>query len=257
MAERVSSKLGRQTPMSQTAISTENITLTVADGTSVNAYVARPTEPGSYPGLIVCQEAFGVNAHIRDLVERFAREGYVAIAPELFQRTAEGFDGDYGDFPSVMPHYGAVTDEGLTFDLQAAHGWLVETLGEDAPTAAIGYCLGGKTAFLASMVIPIRAAVSYYGGGIAPSPFGSGLLGRVSEVKAPVLLHWGGKDAHLGPETVAAVSSALTEAGKPFVSVAYSEADHAFFRDVWPSYHAESAAESLAITRAFLATHLG
>jgi carboxymethylenebutenolidase len=232
-------------------ITTLAVRLSAADGTELNAYTARPAEPGNYPGLIVCQEAFGVNAHIRDLVERFAREGYVAIAPELFHRTAEGFDGDYGDFPSVMPHYGAVTDEGLAHDLRASHDWLVANLGVGAPTAAIGYCLGGKTAFLASMVLPVRAAVSYYGGGIAP-----GLLARVDEVAAPVLLHWGGRDAHLGPDVVAAVSAALTAAGKPFVSVVYSEADHGFFRDVWPSYHAESAAESWALTLAFLDKHL-
>jgi carboxymethylenebutenolidase len=77
---------------------TEWITLNVADGTTMRAYVARPQDANQHTGLLVYQEAFGVNAHIRDVTERFAREGYVAVAPELFHRTAPGFEGGYDNF---------------------------------------------------------------------------------------------------------------------------------------------------------------
>jgi len=83
-------------------INIEKHTLAVADGSSMQAFVARPDEKGSFPGVLVFQEAFGVNAHIRDVTQRIAREGYVAIAPELFHRsTAPGFEGRYDDFQSV------------------------------------------------------------------------------------------------------------------------------------------------------------
>ncbi len=84
-------------------IATQRVTLQVADGTSMNAYTARPAEEGKFPGILVFQEAFGVNAHIRDITERIAREGYVAIAPELFHRTAPGFEGSYTDRATIMP----------------------------------------------------------------------------------------------------------------------------------------------------------
>jgi carboxymethylenebutenolidase len=82
---------------------TEYVTLPVSDGTSMRAYVARP-EGNPKGGLLVIQEAFGVNEHIRDLAERFAREGYLAIAPEMFHRTAPGLEAGYTDFSVVAPH---------------------------------------------------------------------------------------------------------------------------------------------------------
>ena len=92
-------------------INPETVTLPVSDGTTLPAYVARPEEDGPHPGLLVFQEAFGVNAHIRDVTERFARAGYVAIAPALFHRTDPDFEGSYTDFGAVMPHMQALTDE--------------------------------------------------------------------------------------------------------------------------------------------------
>ena len=92
------------------AVKTETVNLQVADGTAMNAFVATPGGDARRPGLLVFQEAFGVNAHIRDVAERFARQGYVAIAPELFHRTAPGFEGAYNDFPILRAaHAGAYT----------------------------------------------------------------------------------------------------------------------------------------------------
>src|ERR1700681_2698698 len=105
-------------------IRTEYVTLPVNDGTSMRAYVAGPATP-STTGLLVMQEAFGVNAHIRDVTERFAREGYLAIAPELFHRTGAGFEGAYDDFPSVMGHMRALTGGGMEADFRAAYDWLL------------------------------------------------------------------------------------------------------------------------------------
>src|SRR5271169_4176779 len=106
-------------------ITTQHTILKANDGTQLRCYAARPAQEGHYPGLIVNQEAFGVNAHIRDVTERFARQGYVAIAPEYFHRTAPaGFEARYDDFPSVMEHIRGLTNEGMESDIIAAHDWL-------------------------------------------------------------------------------------------------------------------------------------
>jgi carboxymethylenebutenolidase len=228
---------------------TEYVTLSVSDGTSMRAYVARPSgTPRS--ALLVFQEAFGVNAHIRDVTERFAREGYLAISPELFHRTAPGLEAGYTDFPAVMPHLQALTDAGLAADIQAAYGWL-KSAGKNLPTGAIGYCMGGRTAFLAALTVPLACAISYYGGGIAPS-----LLDRVKDLGAPLLFFWGGKDHHIPQEQVSSVIGALRAAGKPYTNVEISDADHGFFCDARASYSAAAAAQAWPLTLAFLNMHL-
>src|SRR5207244_3668042 len=123
--------------------------VSVADGTIMRLYVARPPRAGRHPGILVLQEAFGVNAHIRDVTERFAREGFLAVAPEMFHRTAPGFETGYDDFSVVLPHMDALTVKGMSADLQAAHRWLVsEGEVEASRVAAVGYCMGGSVAFL-------------------------------------------------------------------------------------------------------------
>src|ERR1043165_4646121 len=105
-------------------IRTDFVTLSVNDGTSMRAYVARPSASPAKNGLIVAQEAFGVNAHIRDVTERFAREGYVAIAPELFHRTAPGFDCRYDEFPTAMGQLQKLKSPEIEADMRGAHDWL-------------------------------------------------------------------------------------------------------------------------------------
>jgi carboxymethylenebutenolidase len=236
---------------------TEYIELTVAgEGSSMRAYVARP-EGAPKAALMVFQEAFGVNAHIRDVAERFAREGYLAIAPELFHRTAPGLEAGYADFGLVRPHIQALTDPGLEADMRAVWDWLKNGSGfPDLPIGAVGYCMGGRCACQASIILPLACGVSYYGGGIAPSPHFPALTDRVKDLQAPMLFFWGGLDQHLGPDTVQVVNQALREAGKPFVNVEFSFAGHGFFCDARPSYNAEAAEEAWALTLAFLGRHL-
>jgi carboxymethylenebutenolidase len=228
------------------------VELSVNDGTTMRAWVARPKEEGAYPALLVFQEAFGVNAHIRDIAGRFAREGFVAVAPELFHRTAAGFDGRYDDFPSAVPHMKALNDASMGADLRAAHDWVRGSIGAELPIFAIGYCMGGRAAFLAALTLPLAGAISYYGGGIAPNASNPGLLGRASGIQAPLLLFWGGRDKHIPPEQVRAVTDALRAAGKNFVNVEISNADHAFFCDARSSYSPAAALLAWPLTLAFL-----
>jgi len=180
----------------------------------------------------------------------------VVIAPELFHRTAApGFEGRYDDFPSVAPHMRAMKEDALEADERAAYDWLRENIANDALISAIGYCMGGRAAFLAGLTLPLASAVSYYGGGIAPNPSTPGLLGRAAELQCPILLFWGGKDKHITPEQRRAVNDTLTAEGKDFVQVEISDADHGFFCDARPSYSPMAAALAWPLTLAFLKTH--
>lgn len=234
---------------------TEYVTLAVADGSSMRAYVARPAGAPK-AGLIVFQEAFGVNAHIRDLAERYAKEGYLAISPELFHRTAPGLEAGYTDFGAVAPHMQALTDPGLEADISATWGWLKNGSGVSGlAISAVGYCMGGRCATQAAILFPLECGISYYGGGIAPSPFFPSLMDRLKDLQAPMLFFWGGLDQHIGQEQVQAVKGALQDAKKTFVNVEFSFADHGFFCDARASYNAEAAAEAWALTLAFLNQH--
>ncbi len=164
----------------------------------MDAHVARPNHPGRRAGMMVFQEAFGVNSHIRKVAGRLAAEGFVSIAPELFHRTAPGFEGDYANFQPAMQHIRAMTLEGIEADVRAAFEWLAQTPDVQANMIhAVGFCMGGRVAFLANSILPLNKAISYYGGGIAPD-----LLPRVAAIKAPMLFFWGGRgQAH--PERTA------------------------------------------------------
>src|ERR1700742_163470 len=236
-------------------IRSEYVELKVSDGTTMQAWTARPVDGGSLPGLLVFQEAFGVNAHIRDVTQRFAREGFVAIAPELFHRTAAGFEGRYDAFPTTVPHMSALKDDQTEADHRAAFDWLTAQGVTEGRIGAVGYCMGGRAAFLAGLTLPIGCATSYYGGGIAPRGSNPGLLARAKDLRCPVLLFWGGLDKHLTPDQVRAVRDALSDAGKSFINVEISNADHGFFCDARASYNPTAAAEAWPLTLAFLRLH--
>jgi carboxymethylenebutenolidase len=235
---------------------TEYVNLSVDDGTSMRAYVAHP-EGKPRAGLLVFQEAFGVNAHIRDVTQRFAREGYLAISPELFHRTAPGLEAGYTNFAEVMPHMQALTDAGLAADIQAAHAWLKNGEAKDLSVGATGYCMGGRTSIHAALTVPLQCAVSYYGGGIAPGGMFPSLADRLKDLEAPTLYFWGGLDAHIGEDAVHAVEKALSAAKKDYVNVVFSKADHGFFCDARASYNPVAARQAWSLTLEFFSIHLG
>jgi carboxymethylenebutenolidase len=234
--------------MDQLAISKERTELAVADGTRMNAYLARPQDGGPHPGLLLFQEAFGVNHHIRNVAERFAAEGFAVIAPELFHRTAPGFEAGYSDFSVVMPHLQAVTPQNAEADARAAYDWLRSNSQVNKnEISSIGFCLGGRVSFIANSALPLRAAVSFYGGGIAPA-----LLERTSKLHAPMLFVWGGLDKHIPPEQRKAVTDVMSKENKIYVNTEFSRADHGFFCDERPAYEPHSAQQAWALALEFL-----
>ncbi len=233
-------------------IKTEFVSVKVSNGETMNMYTAIPRNETNVPGLLLFQEAFGVNAHIRDVAERFAREGYGVVAPELFHRTAPGFEGSYTDFSSAMQHTQALTNEGLTEDIRTAYEWLNRhpSVKKDH-IASTGYCLGGRVSVLANVTVPLKVSISYYGGGIAA------MAGdKLKNISSPLLLFWGGLDKHITKDQIDIVTNALTEHDKDFTSVIFSKADHGFFCDARASYHPVSARYAWALTLEFLAANL-
>ena len=230
------------------------VTLSVADGSEMRAYVAYPASTGPVPGIILLQEAFGVNHHIRSVADRLAAAGYAVIAPELFHRTAApGLEIAYANFNTeAAPHYSAINNDDLTADLRAAHAWLgTQPLVKADKIASIGFCLGGRVSFLANAVLPLAAGVSYYGGGTHT------LTNRAQDLHAPHLFFWGGLDAHISKGHIAQVIEAVEAAQKPYINTVISYADHGFNCDERPSYHPEAAKEAWALTLAFLGDKLG
>ncbi|HVA33564.1 MAG TPA: dienelactone hydrolase family protein [Candidatus Baltobacteraceae bacterium] len=228
-----------------------NVTIDTSDG-AMHAYVSRPEHAGVHGGIIVFQEAFGVNPHIRDIADRFAELGAVAIAPELYHRTATGFEAPYDTedaWAAIAPHYESLTSRGIAEDARRTYDWLVRQ-PQIAKVAAIGFCMGGRAAYVANASAPLVAAVSYYGGGIAPD-----LLDLASEQRSPILMFWGGLDANIPPDQRRAVSDALTAAQKPHEQVLFSQAGHGFFCDRRKSYEPASAAQAWSLTRSFLHIH--
>jgi len=229
----------------------EDVTLNVSDGTSMKAFVARPKENANFPGMMVFQEAFGVNPYIKDVTERFAGEGFIAIAPELFHRTAPGFEGSYDNYEEVRKHTQALTVDNLIADITAAYNWLKD-YARILPDqiASIGFCLGGRVSFLANTSFKLKAAISFYGGNI------TSILDRVPKMEAPQLMFWGGLDKHIGHDQITAVTDTLKEKNINFVNVVFSDADHGFFCDARSSYNPDASKQAWALTNTFLKTYV-
>lgn len=225
------------------------VTLHVTDGSNMAAYTALPqNKTDKSSAIILLQEAFGVNHHIRNVSDHFAKDGYVVIAPELFHRTAPvGYEAPYNDFDSVKPHYSAITNEGLEADLKACYQWLTEQPNVDKDKIfSIGYCLGGRVSFLANAVLPLKAAVSYYGGSTDQ------IADKAVNLHGKHLFFWGGLDKHIKQENIDTVIKAVEAAGKDYINVKISYADHGFNCDERPSHNSTASKEALALTLAFI-----
>ncbi|MGD9976440.1 MAG: dienelactone hydrolase family protein [Bacteroidales bacterium] len=223
----------------------------VADGTALDAYFAIPESDEKIPGIILLQEAFGVNHHIQSIAERLCAEGYAVVAPDLFHRTIRRLVAPYTDFSGAIPHLQAITKEGLSFDFRAVYDWFQqqENIRKDK-IGSIGFCLGGRASFLANARLPLAAGVSYYGGGLDQ------WTDEAENLHGTHLFFWGGKDEHITAEAVETAVEGVKKAGKEYTSVIFSYADHGFHCDERSSYHPLAAKEAWAHTLTFFNSRL-
>lgn len=218
----------------------KHITLQAADGHQLSAWTAAPADRPR-GGLVVLQEIFGVNHHIRQLTERFAAAGYLAIAPALFDRVRRGIEVPYEEIDTGRRAMMSLKREGILLDLQAA----IDVVRGAGRVGAIGYCWGGALADLAACQCDIDAAISYYGRHTA--------TWLQLQPRCPVMYHFGKLDPYIPEDTVAAI-----QAGRPQGSFfIYEEAGHGFNCDERHEYHAASAELALERSMAFLHEHLG
>jgi carboxymethylenebutenolidase len=227
----------------------ETRTVAADDGTELGLYVARPN--GQARGaLIVLQEVFGVNDHVRDLTRRFAEEGYLCAAPDLFHRTGEWFEGSASDFKAAVARAQATTQPNIRSDLRATHDFLREEVSAARKIGAVGFCMGGRQAFVANGILPLSCAISFYGSNVA------GLPDLAPTQSGPAMFLWGARDAHIDLAQRRTVVDLFTAAQKPYVDITFGDADHGFFRDGSAQYHEPSARQAWALVRAFLDVHL-
>jgi carboxymethylenebutenolidase len=220
-------------------------------GGPMPSQLARPASGGALPGVIVVQEAFGLNDHIKGVARRLADEGYVTLAPDLFHRGGPGRFAPYDDLPQAITMMRDLTDEGIVEDISAAVGALEKQPAIRADRIGItGFCMGGRVSYLAACALPdkIRAAVPFYGGGIP--------IDRTATLKAPVLAFFGEDDPFIPLDQVKALEVEAARLGKSLEVHVYPKAPHGFFCDERDSYRKDAAADAWKRLTAFLATHL-
>ena len=213
------------------------LTLEAKDGHSLGAYLATPASD-SKGGVVVLQEIFGVNAHIRDVCDRYAAQGFHALAPALYDRSS--VRNAELDYTKEDVQRGRALREEFSWDdtmhdIQAAIDVLTRSVDK---VATVGYCWGGTIAFLSATRLPVAGAVVYYGGQIIPYVH--------EQAKAPLLMHFGAKDASIPPEMVQQIREA-----HPQADIHVYEADHGFNCDRRGSYDEKAATLAGERTLAF------
>ena len=221
----------------------ERITLTASDGHELSAYLARPDGPAR-AGLVICQEIFGVNAHIRDVADGFAKEGYLTVAPALFDRIEPGVELTYtaDDTAHGRALRTALAWEAVMLDVGAAVDQ-VRTEPGAAAAGVVGYCWGGSLAWLAACRLHVAAAVGYYGGQIHEH--------RAETPSCPVQLHFGERDPIIPNEHVVEIGGR-----HPDVAILTYDAGHGFNRTPRTDYDPDAAALARQRTLDFLLQHL-
>lgn len=232
--------------MTETQVVTQQISIESQDS-KISAFLAMPEGSGRFPGIIVLQEIFGVNSHIRAVTERIAKLGYVAIAPALFDRIAPGFEVGYTSTDIELGRkYAAQTSASqLLADIQSAINYL-KTLPQVQPQfGCIGFCFGGHVVYLASTLPNISVTASFYGRGITTFTPGGGepSVNQTGAIAGTIYMFFGMDDASIPPEHIAEIDLALTQNDIPHQIWQYPSADHGFCCDLRASYNS-TAAES-------------
>jgi carboxymethylenebutenolidase len=222
-----------------------------APGGTMPALLARPAADSRLPGVLVIQEAFGLNGHIKDVARRLAAEGYVALAPDLYWRGGKGRTVGYDELPQAIGLMQSLNDKDVVADVGSAIAYLEKQPFVRAGGVGItGFCMGGRVSFLSACELPdkIKASVPYYGGGIP--------VERTEKLRCPVLAFFGEKDAFIPLDSVERLKAEAKRHGKQVEVIVYPGADHGFFCNERASYQAAAAADSWERLKKFFARHL-
>ena len=239
-------------------ITSEMLRFPSQDGTRIDAYFSRPADPGRYPGVVVIMEAFGLIDHIKDIARRFAEQGYLAVAPDMYTR--EG-SPDPTVMEEIFKTMFSVPDTQAVADLEGAIAFLKGQPDSNGKVGAIGFCSGGRyTLMLGCKSTNLDAAVDSAGGFIIQdehtpqrpvSP-----IDVVPTLSCPLLALFGEEDPNPSPEHAARLQEELDRHGKTYTFHMYRDAGHAFFADYRPSYRAAPAQDMWHRVMLFYDEHL-
>ncbi|MDF5731470.1 MAG: dienelactone hydrolase family protein [Rhizonema sp. PD38] len=231
----------------------------------IDAYLAQPAFSGSFGAVIVFQEIFGVNSNIRDITELIAQQGYVAVAPAMYQRIAPGFDVGYDPvnagysqeaYRQGLLYYQQVKYQEILSDIQATIAYLKTLPNVKADCiGTIGFCFGGHVAYMAATLPHIKATASFYGGGITTNCYGEDTptVNRTSEIKGTIYAFFGTRDSLVSQEENEKIEAELIKQNINHRVFRYDAGHgffHGFFKEQYPlieqhpSYNPEAAPDA-------------
>jgi len=236
--------------MANGGMQTEHITIRGNGGDEIDAYFAQPEGAGPFPGVVVIQHIFGVDEWIMEVCRRLAHHGYMALAPNLYARIGSLGSGPVEDLAARLRSKGGLNDDVVTGDLQAAADTLRARPGASGKVGTIGFCMGGRFAYLAACrVSGLDAAVDCWGGGVAPDPAqpgnppGTPPIDLTAGMKAPLLGIFGNDDTRPDRSEVDRTEAKLKSLGKRYEFHRYDGAGHGFFNWANIAYRQQQATD--------------
>lgn len=226
----------------------ETVRVTGHGGDEIEAYLAQPLGRGPYGGVVVIHHMPGYDESTKEIARRFAaREGYIALMPNLYWREAPGAEPD--DAAAAARAQGGVPDERLVGDVKGASDHIRSLPISNGKTGTIGYCSGGRQSFLAACSLPLDAAVACYPGMVVKPPPAQynlkvgPIIDLAKDLHCPLLGLFGEEDQNPSPEDVAVMEKELAQHGKTYELHSYPGAGHAFFAVDRPAYRPEAAVD--------------
>jgi len=249
--------------MANGGMTTEHITIRGNGGDEIDSYYAQPRGEGPFPGVVVIQHIFGVDEWIMEVCRRMAHHGYEALAPNLYARIGSLGSGPVEDLAARLRAKGGLNDDVVVGDLQAAVDSLRARPESNGKVGTIGFCMGGRFAYLANCRIPnLDAAVDCWGGGVAPDPAqpgnppGTPPIDLTEGMKAPLLGIFGNDDTRPDRAEVDRTEAKLKGLNKSYEFHRYDGAGHGFFATDRPNYRQQQATDGWSKVFAFYEKHL-
>jgi carboxymethylenebutenolidase len=244
------------------ALESRDVTFT-SDGFAMRGYLSRPKAPGSYPGVIILHEAFGLVEHERDVARRFANAGFVALAPDVYSRV--GALKNASDMTEVRQKMFGLKDSQLVRDFEAAAAFLHAQPGTNGKVGCVGFCVGGRwTLLFACSSDKVNAAIPCWGGFVTRATPDAEttperptrVIDLVPQAHCPIYVVGGAEDQNPSPADCEEIQRRLQSAGKTVQCDVYKDAGHAFFADYRPSYREKAAFELWPKMVAFFQSNL-
>jgi carboxymethylenebutenolidase len=243
-----------------TPMTAQTVTIAGHDGDEIEAYFARPTSPGPHPGVVVIHHMPGYDRSTKEIVRTFAAYGYAALCPNLHHRYAPGAKAN--DAAAAAREAGGVPDDQCIGDVRGAAGYLRALPDANERVGVIGYCSGGRQAYVVACTVDFDAAIDCYGGRVVAAPEDLtparpiAPIDRTADLRCPLLGLFGAEDPNPSPEQTAIIEATLRANDKIFEFHTFENAGHAFFSVDRPNYRVDAAREGWKLVWDFFGRYL-